>query len=435
MLAEMTTSLGIGFIQSGIQLASFVGVLWMVSSDFVLSFGGRSLAVPGYMVWAAFLYSGMASFLIWLVGHRLAGLNAERYAREADYRTALMRTNEHLVAIALARGETREERWIEGRFDRLLATLTDIIGAQIGLKWVSAGYGWVSQVMPIIIASPIYFSGKISFGGLMMAVSAFNHVISALRWYMDNFASIATWRATLLRVSAFRHAVEEMDRQSSGEGQLVRLTDASGRIVLSNLETRSSGEGASAFSGARIAGGSVTFEPGEHILFNGDRTANHRSLFLALAGLSPSARGTITLPPAENIMFLQKEAYLPEGTLCEVLAYPGEPDMTKATDMQAALKKVGLGRLEGSLDQEARWHRLLEEDDRTRLLFASILVQQPSCLIMEDVLDGLEEETARELVEVLLASGARTILYFGHSNVFIEKASPRVVPLQRSNAL
>jgi len=45
----------------------------------------------------------------------------------------------------------------------------------------------------------------------MMAVGAFNQVQLSLRWYVDNFSSIADWRATLLRVAEFRRALIECD--------------------------------------------------------------------------------------------------------------------------------------------------------------------------------------------------------------------------------
>jgi len=61
------------------------------------------------------------------------------------------------------------------------------------------------------VAAPAYFSGALTFGGLMMAVGAFNQVQLSLRWYVDNFSSIADWRATLLRVAEFRRALIECD--------------------------------------------------------------------------------------------------------------------------------------------------------------------------------------------------------------------------------
>ena len=60
-LADLSTDLGVGLLQASILLASFVGVLWTLSSGFVFHIGGRSLAIPGYMVWAAILYAGSAS--------------------------------------------------------------------------------------------------------------------------------------------------------------------------------------------------------------------------------------------------------------------------------------------------------------------------------------------------------------------------------------
>ncbi len=81
-LADLTTSLGFGLLQSSILLISFVGVLWSLSAGFAFQIGERSLEIPGYMVWAAILYAGSASWLSWLVGRRLIVLNGERYARE-----------------------------------------------------------------------------------------------------------------------------------------------------------------------------------------------------------------------------------------------------------------------------------------------------------------------------------------------------------------
>lgn len=73
-------------MQASILLVSFVGVLWSLSSGFVFHVWGKEFAIPGYMVWAAFLYAGVASTLSWFVGRPLIRLNSERYAREAEFR-------------------------------------------------------------------------------------------------------------------------------------------------------------------------------------------------------------------------------------------------------------------------------------------------------------------------------------------------------------
>ena len=54
--------------------------------------------------------------------------------------------------------------------------------------------------------------GNLSFGGMLMAVGAFEQVQQSLRWFVDNVGVIADWRATLFRVGGLRCALIEMDR-------------------------------------------------------------------------------------------------------------------------------------------------------------------------------------------------------------------------------
>ena len=156
-LTDLSTDLGIGLLQASILLASFIGVLWSLSAGFVFHVAGRDFAIPGYMVWAAILYAGSASWLSWLVGRPLIGLNGDRYAREAELRFSLMRVNEHVDAISLAAGEADEERRLQLDLAAVLAASRRILGATVRLTWVTAGYGWVTVVAPIVIAAPRLF--------------------------------------------------------------------------------------------------------------------------------------------------------------------------------------------------------------------------------------------------------------------------------------
>ena len=132
------------------------------------------------------------------MGRSLVARNAFRYAREADLRVAMVRVNEHLDDITLAAGEADEQRRIETHLTNVLAATRKIVSGLTNITWVSAGFGWVTNVAPILVAAPLYFTGKISFGGLMMAAAAFTQAQSSLRWFVDNFSTIADWRATLL---------------------------------------------------------------------------------------------------------------------------------------------------------------------------------------------------------------------------------------------
>jgi vitamin B12/bleomycin/antimicrobial peptide transport system ATP-binding/permease protein len=55
-LSELSASLAIGLLESSLLLASFIGVLCMLSENVVFHFSGRSFGLPGYMVWSALIY-------------------------------------------------------------------------------------------------------------------------------------------------------------------------------------------------------------------------------------------------------------------------------------------------------------------------------------------------------------------------------------------
>ena len=58
----------------------------------------------------------------------------------------------------------------------MLLSIRHLALALTNLTWVTAGFGWLAIIVPILIASPAYFAGTISFGGLMMAAAAFTQV-------------------------------------------------------------------------------------------------------------------------------------------------------------------------------------------------------------------------------------------------------------------
>ncbi|PPC87918.1 MAG: glycosyl transferase family 1, partial [Methylocystis sp.] len=234
-LAELSTDLGVGLVQATLLLASFIGVLWILSAGVVFVFQGKSFAIPGYMVWCALLYAGAGSWASWRVGRPLIALNGERYARESALRFGLVHVNEHSDAIAVYRGEAEASDRLHRELDRLLVILRRLVGATTGLTWITAGYGWFTIVAPIIVAAPAYFAGDLSFGGLLMAVGAFNQVQQSLRWFVDNFGVIADWRATLFRVGGFRQALIEMDKLGDAASRIELVTTSDDKLRLDDF--------------------------------------------------------------------------------------------------------------------------------------------------------------------------------------------------------
>ena len=402
-LCELSADLGMGLLQASILFATFAGILWGLSHDFVFRIADRDYAVPGFMVWAAVIYAALGSLVSYWVGGSLINRNSERYAREADLRFSLVRVNEHLDGISLAGGEPDERRRIELHIVNVLRATRRIVTGLTNLTWVTAGFGWVTIVAPILVAAPIYFAGKISFGGLMMAAAAFTQAQSSLRWFVDNFSVIADWRATLLRVASFRYALTHTEELREFDSRINYADGEPGMITISNLRI------VSAAGWDLLREKSVVVRAGERVLVVGAPGTGKTLLFRALAGLWPWGAGDIIQPKDESVLYLPRGTpYLPRGTLREVMAYPFKVEGFAAGDFQRALGRLGLERLESMLDTTSRWDRELSQDEQTSLAFARIVLQKPSWVLVDDTFGSLDDETLERVTDVFANELANT---------------------------
>src|SRR6185312_7650374 len=309
--------------------------------------------------------------LSYRVGRSLVGRNAERYAREAELRFSLVRVNEHIEAISLAGGEAEEARRIELELTAVLSAMRGLVLGHTNLTWVTAGYGWLTIVAPILVAAPLYFSGNVSFGGLMMAAGAFIQVQSSLRWFIDNFGSIADWRATLLRIASFRRALLQTDAMHEGSGRIDYEEGAFDAMTLEDLQI-SSPAGCTTLDERKVA-----VKPGEHVRVVGEPGAGKTLLFRALAGLWCWGAGRIGRPAGSAVFFMPRRPYLSPGTLREVLAYPQRVESFAPQAFGEALARVGMAQLAPMLDRVSRWDRDLSGDEQQKLMLARLLIHRP----------------------------------------------------------
>jgi putative ATP-binding cassette transporter len=394
-LCELSADLGVGVLQASVLFGTFAGVLWGLSSNFTFRFGETDYVIPGFMLWAAILYASAGSLLSFWIGHGLINRNAERYAREADLRFSLVRVNEHVDDISLAAGEADEKRRIEGRLSDVLAATRRIVWGHANLTWVTAGFGWVTIVAPILVAAPLYFTGKVSFGGLMMAAGAFTQAQSSLRWFIDNFSAIADWRATLLRVASFRHALITTEEPDAFAGRIAYAEGDPGAIRIEDLESVSTAHD------DVLRETSVVVGAGERVIILGAPGTGKTQLFRALAGLWPWGAGRITRPRGERIFYLPRGApYLPRGSLREVLAYPLKPESFSTDVCTRALFRLGLERLAPLMDETRRWDRELSQDEQLCLVFARMLIQMPPWVLIDGTLGALDDHVLELVMDI-----------------------------------
>src|SRR5450759_4419725 len=264
LLGDYTADLGCGIVYSLLQIVAFVGVLWALSAQVTFQVAGYDIAIPGYMVWCALAYASIGSGLTWLVGRPLIALNGERYAREAEFRFALVRVNESGESIALHGGEMDEQRHLEAGLAAVVDTMRRISSSLAHLTWIISGTGWLSTVVPILVAAPAYFGGSLTLGGLIMVSGAFSQVQWAMRWFVDNFSRLADWRAAVHRVARFREALDNLPAIEEGAEEIKRALHPDGHL---------------AFEGVRILlpdghivieDATVSIAPGERVLIVGE---------------------------------------------------------------------------------------------------------------------------------------------------------------------
>jgi putative ATP-binding cassette transporter len=402
-LTDLGAELGIGLLQSFLLLVAFLGVLWELSGALTLSILGVSITIPGYMVWCAILFAAAGSWIAWRVGGPLVGLNARRFQRESGLRFALVQVNQQADDIAQHHREQSERLRLGVELDSILVVMRQIVGAIARVTWVTAGYGWISIIAPLVIAAPSYFSGALSFGELMMVVGGFFQVNSSLRWFVDNFSRIAEWGATLLRVMSFREVLLTFETDLDGEDRIAQSADSMGRLKLKDVEVRNGSEK------AVLDQHEIEVAPGDRIHIIDKTRSGRNPLLAALAGLWPWGSGRVQSPSGMKMMFLKRQPYFPPGTLRAALAFPAEPSEVSDHEIKAALQRVALGHLSDSLDREAEWGLELADDEQIRVAIARLLLHKPRWIFAEHVLDALSDEhheLIRSIFETELAQSA-----------------------------
>ena len=390
-----TVGLTMGLLNATVTLVSFVGILWGLSGAFGFDFNGSRYTIPGFMVWMAVLYCLAGSVLTHYIGRSQIALNFEQQRREADFRHHMVRVREYSEAIALDRGQAVEKTHLDTRFTSVLANYLALIKAQKNLIWFTSFFGQAAVVFPMIVAAPRYFSKAIQLGDLMQINSAFGRVQDALSWFVDNYSSLAAWRATTDRLTSFDDAMTAaaLDKRTLASSDAANLDTTDLTIALPT--------GAVLLTGANLHA-----QAGDRILLRGPSGSGKSTLFRSLAGIWPFASGTVARPP--DAMFIPQHPYFPNGPLREALAYPEASGKYTDDAMRQALGDALLPDLAEQLDTVDAWGQKLSGGEQQRLAVARVLLKQPAWIFADEATSALDVETEKSLYQRLLALVAKT---------------------------
>jgi putative ATP-binding cassette transporter len=384
-----TLSLGIGLLSNVVSLFSFIGILWGLSGDYPI-FG---LRIPGYMVWVAIIYAAIGTTLTHLVGRPLVKLSFRQQRVEADFRYALVRLRENVEGIALYGGEAEEKLNLRDLFVHVIDNWWAIMRRTKLLNSLIAGYNQAAVIFPIIVAAPRYFAGQLPLGGLTQTAGAFGNVQDSLSWFIQAYSDLASWRATVERLTFFHRAIV-VARSASGKGFL-RPAPAGDAVRVQGL-TLALPDGRTLLDDADIV-----FTPGHSVVVTGRSGSGKSTLFRAIAGIWPFGTGSVQMPAA-RVLFLPQRPYIPLGTLRQVISYPATPDAYDQAAYKQALEDAGLpAGLEAQLDQDENWAQRLSGGEQQRVALARALLAKPDWLFMDEATASLDPESETDLYKIL----------------------------------
>jgi vitamin B12/bleomycin/antimicrobial peptide transport system ATP-binding/permease protein len=406
--ATITLGLSLGLLSAVVTLVSFLSILWTLSGALTIPLGSTaSIAVPGYMVFAALIYAVIGTVLTRWIGQPLVRLNFDQQRYEADFRFSMVRLRENAENVAFYGGEARELDTFQTRFARVVMNWWGIIRRRKRLSWFTYGYDQLAIVFPYLVAAPRYFNKTIQLGGLMQIASAFRQVQESLSFIINSYTEIAEYQAVVQRLSGFRArldeiaadraAVQPIEIERGGAGVAVKALDLDlpdGRPLRQDI--------------ALAAG------PGNPLLITGPSGVGKSTVLRAIAGLWPFGRGHVRMADG-RALFLPQRPYLPLGTLSDALAYPRATAELPHERLVEALRAVGLPQLGERLDEEGNWAQRLSIGEQQRVAFARVLLTRPEIVFLDEATSALDEAAEMSLYRLLREAPWRpTIVSIGH---------------------
>ncbi len=411
-----------GFLNAGVTLVSFLGILWGLSGSAAIPLGPLGkVEIPGYMVWFALIYAVGGTWLTFKIGRPLVRLNFDQQRYEADFRFSMVRLRENTESIALYGGEGRERRNFVDRFGHVVGNFWSIMKRVKRLNWYTSGYTQLAIVFPYLVAAPRYFAKQISFGELQQTADAFGQEQTSLSFIVNSYADIAEWQSVVQRLSGFDQRARAIAAAARAPQSIELIRGGTG-LAVANLDIDLP-DGTPLLRGVTL-----DLAPGDSVLISAPTGTGKSTLLRALAGIWPYGRGHIRLGEGRTL-FVPQRPYLPLGSLHTALLYPEEDRAVAKERLEEVLREVGLGTFADKLDTVDNWAQRLSLGEQQRLAFARILLTEPATLFLDEATSALDEKAEAALYALLREVPWRpAMVSVGHRST-LRAFHDRVLPL------
>ena len=402
--------IGNGLLGAVLTLSSFIVILWGMSISTPLPILGHDYAFPGYLVLAAFVVAVGGTALSHLFGRQLIKLTFDQQRYEADFRFGLVRVRENSEQIALLKGEERSQHALMDQFNFVVRNYRSIMARSLKLGLFTGGFLQFQFILPSLLVAPSFFAGVGLLGNLMQTSNAFGQVEGAFSFFVFQYRNLAEWKAVIDRLIGFESAAGAAEVEAKRDSRIsVIESEATRQFQIEGLDLRLP-------NGAPlIEGGKVAIGKGERVLVTGPSGAGKSTMFRALGGIWPFGSGQITVPANAKVMIIPQKPYLPIGALGAAVAFPASVDAWTRSEIEEALKQVGLNAFVSRLEQQGHWSLMLSLGEQQRVAIARALLHKPDILFLDEATASLDEPAEAKLYS-LLREGLphSTIVSIGH---------------------
>ena len=393
--AESAVVLGHSLFYSVLLLIGFTQVLWSRSGVVTLDLGFTQVAVHGHLIWIAIIYSALASWLGWLVSKPLTGATNARQSAEANFRASLLEAQENSQAIALIHAESCERHEFHELFRKLRLVWDVQTAAWRNIVMFGDGYSVLNMAFPILLSAPRYILGKITLGALMQSAQAFQQMVGALSWPVNNVGGIAEWRASVERILSLLKVLDNVDEELARPEHWIQVKSFD-RPVLAFHDLS-----IAKYDGSILAQNiNMEIGKGEHVLITGNAFTGAK-LFHAIAGIRPWGSGVIELPSQGRLFFMPPRPHLPTGTLRNAICYPSSRRVFAQEQIEQALRLAGLEHLIDQLDQWDKWGNTLERGEQQRLGMVRLLLNRPQWIFLQEAFDSLDHQDEERMLKLI----------------------------------
>ena len=385
LVAERTLDFGLQALNAVVMSVVFGTILWKVSGNLDFTFAGNDVSIPGYMFWAALIFSVAVVYATHKIGNPLIPLNIERQRREADFRYDFVRLRENTESIALLFGAKNEDHRLKDRFASVRKNWLDILKYKMRIRAFYDGVSQLSDFLPYLLALPALIAGTVAIGSFLQLRMAFIQFQSKLTYFAIFYKDLAEWKSSVDRVLDLEDSLGEVKRDKDNS-QIVTSKMGGKNFAVQNLTLELP-------TGHKLLDNvSFELEKNKDVVVTGASGCGKSTLFRALSGLWVWGKGAIDLPTG-SVMFLPQKPYLPISTLREALVYPNQSNLASDEHLAGVMEKCLLGKFTGSLDQVEDWARILSGGEQQRLSIVRAILNAPDWLFLDESTSALDPKT------------------------------------------